>query len=634
MKTKNLLIIITLFIVGNTSFAQEATWSIDMKGNILWQKITPAGTLVVTTTTAMYGIDPAKGTITWEQSSLANIPESEYEIIPNTSFVAIVKTTKKTPQFDWTEHIVLDAISGKILCNTKQNDIGAVFNRYILYNSGHILIYGMGSKLSTSFTLFDITTGQKVWSRSDLFGKALFGFAKVNPNIIECNSDAFVFATDDEMKSMIFKVDIKTGDVIWKENVPNPKGMVRLTGKPPRLFGSASQGMAYYQKESNIMGFNLADGKQAWKDFIKLPDAVDKIIYDKEGFIFCTSGSMHMYDYKTGAPKWLDKKGIKLGEPMIQYNYCSEGIVVAMGSTPDNSFINIADIEKGVFVGSKSVKVLGTVQEIRVIDKGVLYRTPNEINIVDVNSGKEILPKSIKATGSDVLITANKGDMMYVFSTDNNTLYQLDTKQGSYKEIVKDVKFDDKEKATSIEIRDNGILVSSAQNMTLFDFTGKLKYHSYFPAPENSKLMKVLGGATAVLGAMYTMQAAMMTAATGAIAASASQSNDKATQEVGKGMAGASDYYAGATGQAANMSKMGMDVIRKRFTASASANNYYFMLSKVEKSVKLLKINKADGQKMGEIDFKKDKEPNYDIDDISNQLYYRTNANKLSCYKF
>jgi len=60
-----------------------------------------------------------------------------------------------------------------------------------------------------------------------------------------------------------------------------------------------------------------------------------------------------------------------------------------------------------------------------------------------------------------------------------------------------------------------------------------------------------------------------------------------------------------------------MEMVKKRFKASASGNDVQFILGKLEtKDFGLIGISKTSGHKTTEINFGKDKEPKYILDDV------------------
>jgi len=57
------------------------------------------------------------------------------------------------------------------------------------------------------------------------------------------------------------------------------------------------------------------------------------------------------------------------------------------------------------------------------------------------------------------------------------------------------------------------------------------------------------------------------------------------------------------------------------------------MTTQEKKRNQLVQVSKADGMIQRSIDIKNDKEPEYDVDQIYNHVYYRPNATDIVCYK-
>src|SRR6185436_5757977 len=202
-----------------------------------------------------------------------------------------------------------------------------------------------------------------------------------------------------------------------------------------------------------------------------------------------------MFDYETGVEKW--EKGAKLNGTVTAYSYSKKGLVIAMQSQAGDYSINIVNLSTGEFMLDKPLKVKGTLEEIRMTDKGVLYLTTNEINILSLTTGDPVFSKSIKAGEDKEVLRTEKDNLIYAFSTADNTLYKVNADAGTSTAIASGIKFEGNETPSAIEARDNGILLSSNQNMTLFGSDGKQIYHSFFPAPSISNFAKAVYGISA-----------------------------------------------------------------------------------------------------------------------------------------
>jgi alanine dehydrogenase len=58
------------------------------------------------------------------------------------------------------------------------------------------------------------------------------------------------------------------------------------------------------------------------------------------------------------------------------------------------------------------------------------------------------------------------------------------------------------------------------------------------------------------------------------------------------------------------------------------------MMTKQEKKGnQLVQVSKTNGELMGTIDIKNDKEPEYDVDEVYNYVYYRLTPSEIVCYR-
>lgn len=635
MKKTTLLIVFNIAILL-FAFAQDAAqkWKLPLKGKVLWQKVTPFGTLVVSTSDYLIGIDPEKGTIAWQLDAFANTPEERYQVVPNTPYVALV-TDGKNP-----EHVIIDVSTGKILCNSKEEGILGVFNRTILSGSGNILIYGINGKLQGLLVLFDVKTGKKIWEVNNPFGKGLFGIAKIETNII--NDKGFIlFGTTKE----IFKIDEKTGNLAWKTEVQSPKGFTMVTNTTPKIIISAAEPVIYFTKDNFIAAHDINTGKPVWADIPKLNGPVDKIIYQQQGFIMTNAVDpnnnmnpfrINLYNYKTGKGVW-DEKGIKMDGALYQYKFWKDGLVIAMESKKGRYYINQINLSNGQMKFKNSLKVDGELKNMYMVPKGLMYITSNQIDIIDVESGKTIFPTSIEAKKDGSLLTAIKGDFLYAYSTTDKLIYEINSVKGEYRQLTpQEINIEGKKEIVeTFELRPNGLAAISNQNINLYDFTGKELYHTYVPAPEISRLAKIYYSTAAFVGEFNK-------AASEADAAKIQTYANQEEAGFGKDLLNAVAQAEKAKAQQyGSMAAEAKARLRKRFEATASAGNFIFMLTTLEnkslglsKTYGIVKVNKADGKIVQKISFDKDKEPKYEIDDLAGLIFYASPDKEIICFKF
>ena len=247
--------------------------------------------------------------------------------------------------------------------------------------------------------------------------------------------------------------------------------------------------------------------------------------------------------------------------------------------------------------------------------QGLIYITSEDANIVNLETGEQVWNKPLKYRRADAISsTYDKNKDRYLISADE-TLFAIDASSGEVSTLAES-KFEGKEAPASIEIRDNGILLSSDQNLMNLNWDGEKQWHEYYRAPGKSAMGAILAGVTAVA-----------TAASAAAAYNAANQNrNKLGSYTDRGQ-----RYANLGGDMAMATGASIAEMLKRFKATAATENAQFVLTKLDDGVGLVKLNKDTGSKEKEIVLK-DKKPEYQVDEISGILYYKADANSIYAY--
>ena len=660
-----------LFVINAGATAPDPepseAWKLKFASSINWQQITPIGNLVVGTRDGLYGVDPDKGKITWEIKKLAGISEDSYQVLPNTFYAQISLEN---------QIVILDPYEGKVLSDTKKAGFTSVLTKNVLYGSGAILIYGFKEKLKASLSLFDIATGKELWNNTEIFGssKGLGGFmnnlkaasgvteGEDGPafELIETSDQGFIIAN----ANGIFNINIQTGQLAWKADLPKPKGMVSAS-KESRLIKAPSEPFFYYAKSNYLMGYDVSNGQQLWPEVVKISGMVNEVISHPSGLVLLpkidplnnmSAAKINLVDYQTGKTSWGKKgKGIKIPGSVVNIDYMDEDIVLTMADG-DRSYLNILDINNGQLKFENSLKIKGVLEYTEMTKSGLLYITRpdinsiGEINIFDLQSGQPKLAKSIKSgrptdesqfiSGKYKLLRAFKGNLLYVFSNKERTLYEVNLDNAKLKVLREKIAFEGKERATHLEVRSDGLLLNSEQNIASIGFDGKIKFQKYYPAPKEPGILRALYAMDAVYAALYSAQAQMVAATFDQAAA---QSKNELGREISTEIANAYDQQ----GQKARAySSAAMNAAKRRFKASTVTSDFIFMMVTLDKqktgvakalegrNFGLVRVSKDTGDIVETINMKDEKEPSYQVDDILNSIYYRQNPNEIVSYKF
>jgi hypothetical protein len=663
------------------SFSQPKTapaWSAKFKSAINWQRVHSLGYLVVSTNDGLYGVNPADGKILWENKTYPALDPAMMQEVEGTEFLAI--SYKADPNAKIPMQAIIEVSGGKVLFDSQKEGIG-VLSRHVLPLSGRLLVVGVkaGSSLAhmiATLFMYDIASGKQLWVNADLFkpeaaGKGLLGkmqamgqqlgaLQKLTSEPLELDGENMIITHP----SFAMKLKSSTGELVWKNKLtPSTKAMV--------LFSPYKKGVTYVatEVESNQgSGFTTTSGAQGnqpkkfytnlyyafdsnsgnplWKEPAKENDYLNQVIMHENGIIICPRSSqkptINLVNYETGATTWGNKgKGVKAQGSVVSYITTEKGILIttafdnAWNSGAEEYYLNILDPNTGTLKYEKSVKLKGDLVRSEIVPKGLLFVTTREVNILDVNSGSLLWPNSIDA-GSSITSdkvrpfpTGDKDGKLFVYSPKESSAFEVDKQAGTNRKFtIAKVDFQGKEVPNSIDVGNDGILLYSEQNVMKIGLDGTMKYSKYYAAPREPALVRALLAASAIRAAYIGAAASTYSAA---FSQAAAQSKDATTKAVGNQMA----QGFGELGKAGfAYSSQAMKQFNARYKASQSTPGFVMMMTKQEKKGnQLIQVSKTSGEIVSAIDIKNDKEPEYDVDQVYNHVYYRPTPNEITCYK-
>ena len=641
--------------------ANAKTWTAEFDRSIEWFKLAPTGKLVVAANDALYGVDPLSGKTVWKRTELKGLTKDNYHVIPNSPYVAIVSGGMLSMH-----HLILDVTDGRIVSDTKELGVKYVNKRYVAPSLNGILFSGMDDK-GWALMMVDATTGKKLWTLQSIF-ESNSEILTARPLAVDGQN--IMLATT----KRIYKVNTATGAVVWKADFKTPTdkltlatenesaedgkestrdnekkgaGLMSTAGKVPGLGGlgalakmgsmgsSMRSGMAqaadavygkflvidkmpgkvYYYTNTAMVAFDVNSGTSVWTP-VKFDDPIANLILDERGFLVATNdknSDLMLLDYASGQQKWAP---VKLSGKVTAIKLNGDKLAVASAKSSGTNLVNIININTGKPLAASALKVSGNINDIRMTDKGLVYRTSRETNIQDINSGKDVWSSSISYKEGGGL-GVDKGNVTYIWG--GGQLYAHDHQTGQYQTLGKGVNFGGDEIANHIELRDKGILVISDQNMALLDWNGNLIYHVYQKAPGISTFGKIMN-ATAM--AVSVSQSASHGYQSGY---SGGQSTSTGRSEMDK-----SDRWS-------NISSAALSDMSRRFKASQGANNYQVMLTKVtmanDSGIGLVRVNKDSGKIESKV-ILNDKKPDYIADDVDNMVFYKSGNKAIAGYKF
>lgn len=651
------------------------SWSAKFKTPINWQRVHSLGYLIVSTGDGLYGVNPDDGKIIWENKSFAALNPDFYQEVEGTEFLTIAYQAEQPSTIPM--QAIIHVVSGKVLFDSQKEQIG-VLSRHVLPESGRLLVIGVKPKtLSASLFMYDIASGRQLWSNDDLFkadtegakgflgklqamGQQLSNLQSLTSEPLELQDETIIITHP----NYVIRLHTTDGKVIWKNSIqastgaevrfsPYRKGVVYVgtdvesdTGSG--FSSSSSQGGQPQKFYSNLYyAFDLQSGNPLWKEPAKENDRLNQIIVHEKGIIICPRSSqkptINLINYETGKTMWGNKgKGIKAQGSVVSYIPTQKGLLIttafdnAWNNKAEEFYLNILDPNTGALRYDKSIKLKGDLVRSELVPKGLLFTTTKEVNILDTNSGSLLWSASIEAGSAfnsekaRPFPAGDRGDgKMFVYSPKEKGVFEIDKAAGTFKKITPGkIEFEGKEMPHSIDVLDDGLVLSSDQNVMKIGFDGLVKFYKYYPAPRQPALVRALLAAQAVRAAYIGAAASAYSAA---FAQASTQTADPGEKAVGEALSrGFGDL--GRAGFA--YSGQAMKAFNARFKASMNTPSFVMMMTTQQKrGNQLIQINKQNGEISNAVDIKNDREPEYDVDQIYNYVYYRPGASEIVCYK-
>jgi hypothetical protein len=307
--------------------------------------------------------------------------------------------------------------------------------------------------------------------------------------------------------------------------------------------------------------------------------------------------------------------------------------------------VNVLDVAHASLRLKKDVKIKGQLSYAELTPTGLLYMsrpdaaTNGEVNVIDLESGQPRFKDAIESgrplSSSDYksaryyLHHAVEGRTLYVFANRDHRLYAVDRDAATFRPIGDELKLKGGEDPTAMEIRPEGIVLSSEQNLVILGRDGQVKKQAYYPAPQAPGLLRALYAINAVRAGLY---GAAASAYGDAFAQASAKSTDPTTQQVTGQLA---DVYTKASQQLQGYSRQSAAMATKRFKASLDAPGFVFMLTPTPegKGNVLLQIDKDTAEPRARVDLGKEKEPVYAVDDIANMLFLQTKPDTVVGYR-
>jgi hypothetical protein len=654
MKIRYSVFLIVAFWISSTYVNGQIKplWTRKVTEGIRWQMVTPLGHYIAGTSQGIIGINPDKGDVIWKNTTVGAITPDRVQQVGSSPLISVSTATGV---------YMIDPYTGEIRFDSKVAGVTEVKDQKVLYLSNGILVSGRNTQNKDVLMMSSLDNGTVAWKIEDDFGR-LVAAQELAP-------DALLLVT----LYYNYKVNPRTGQVIWKNDVSEANAqMAKLGGfgalvkqaganaaqnmqfnvrfykhpsRPMFFIASEQEGKAETSGftsststgggpsyHTTYMAFDINDGKRLWAKPLDITGKMGPVHFDEKGLVVMpddgSNTKINMYDYTTQAGMWGKKgKGVSIKGGIYSYMKTNEGLILVSKNANGKNFISIFNLATQTLTFEKPVTVDGEVVYSESTPKGLLYITTEEVNILNVTTGAVLIPKGIRSTPR---LWAQKENMLFVFDLNESVVKSLDKSTGAIRVASAPVKFEGKEVPAAIELREKGILVSSSQNLALFDYEGKQIYQKYFEAPREPGLIRALQYAQAVR-ATYIGAASYSAAATFQSAGEQTKSEDPMASSLYTGIGQAYNELGNA---ATDFAKKSWQQASARFKATKDGGAFTVVLTKQDKNNVLIKIDKDTGNPAGVIDLGKETSPDYVMDGVTGQVFYNTAGTGITAYRF
>ena len=636
----------------------RAAWSARFEQPVLWQRVLPIGALVVATDCCLHGVDPTSGSIAWKREGLEGPSEASFESLYGTPLFVINVGRRRD------RSLVVDSTDGHVVFDSEAAGIASILHRTVLFDSGGLLILGQQRGDPTIKLIYaEMATGKIRWTNDQVLGKASPGMKKLAGALarlaqttaaasggsvasvrpVEVGSEAVILPCRGE----ISKLSTHTGEYLWR--VPNRSGdgdtEIFLPPSRPDLFvagtevvgqGTSTNGATPVQTQYSA--YRLADGGAVWPKAIKVAGRLNSPVLLDQGLIVSSGGGvkgdLKFVEYATGNSIWgKNGKGIDSDGGIVDYRTTDLGLVVTTGydSAWSNKgtiySLNVLDVKAGAYRYPKSVRVKGRVLTTELVPKGLLVVTTHQVDIFDPGTGELLLGQAV---ASDALATAEDGTSLYAFAPNAGALWRIDKREAKATRLTSEkIQLDGDDLPRALEVSASRVTLLGSQHVIGFDRDGKVLFRTYYPAPRHPAWVRALLIAQSVRAGMAAAEAGLASAAVGQYAST--REDGTLEREVGEEMAhGYAKLAEGAAGLSSGYARMA----RQRFHASAETRDFQFMMVDLERGHGIAQVDKLDGSIRNVIPIGKDKAPSYEVDDVTQRVYYRSDDRTVQGYSF
>lgn len=619
--TSYLMLVLFLSVTSMLAQKSEPNTVYDVGATINEMTLTIGGVLVVATNDGLVGIKPSESKPIFTFNTFGQLKPEETEFVPDSPYIIVSQgANSKFAGIAKTKRAVIDYMNGDVIFNSENDNWNQIYTCNVILPQNKLIVSGIQKegdkfeKMTPKVAVYDLASR-----------KLDFSFFLSKPGKVGIAKDYSVTGTPLLLKDFIIVPTAQglvakshAGEDLWENKIKRINWMVAdaseteiygfettTNGKNTRIHKIGKNGEVLWNDDRKVQG-NVSNFEITPKGLAVVSDKND----GGSSSVFATKNESEIafLSAATGEDVW--EKAPKTKGYVQHFYVMDDGILFG---------IQQGGINKISFDGNplfkKPLKTGGNIHTMALTKQGVIYITDEDANIINLKTGESIWSKPIKyKKAKSVASTYDKANNRYLIST-GDEMIAIDENSGEISTLAK-YKFEEKENPTSLEVRDNGLFLSSDQNLMLLDFDGKEKFQEYYKSPGKSTFAKI------ALGIVAVASVAMSSAA--AYQAGANKNTIGSYNSYGADMKRKQDMFS-------DIGSISFNEMAKRFKATAATKDAQFILTKLDDGVGLVKVSKDTGKVDKQIVLN-DKKPEYKIDEFEGFLYYKANKNIINAY--
>jgi outer membrane protein assembly factor BamB len=646
-------------VVGGAAAQAPAVaplWSRDLTAPISWQRVTTFGQLLVATSTGLYSLDPETGEQQWSLPELRDLTAASVAEIAGSPLVLISDADELG------RTLIVNVFNGTLVFDSRDADL-AVSSTHLLPRTGGLLIAGFETdNPEPSLFAYGIDDGVRRWESDALAVRgrmsglvnllaavalSVTDTTPVQSPPLELDDGSFILGA----MGNVLRFDATTGAVAWKAPYAGGRFELRVASQRPGIIyigaeeiqtTTGADGSTEHEHATTMyQGFRVSNGDAVWGRPTRFNKPMNSLVIPLEQGLLVSEGDankgkLQLLEYDTGAGLWGNRgKGIEISGQVLDYAFAGSDLILTTGydsvwSNKDTEYLlYVLDTATGAFRFAEPFKVKGRMLSTELTEQGLVYVTTHEINVFDPATGT--LKNAPVLRSKEPLVTAHEGRTVFAFNSTDGFVYAFDRESGTIARFSQaPFEFPEHDFARSLDIVDGHVALLGWQTVAGFSPAGTLAFAVHHPAPRDPAWLRALAWAEGIRAGMASAYAGAYSAAAASVAADSAEGSleHELATELEQGFGTLQQGYQGLATEYVNFA-------RRRYEASAESRDFAFIMTQDhERRVSLAQVSKRDGRILAQIDLGRDKEPDYQVDDVQGFVFYRPSASVITAYAF